>query len=292
MGAHGTIARAVTFQSSTRRKFARVKPVLPYSLTLPQQYQRWLYEDYVAYWHTLTITQKNVYRDAGLRFHRTAFQHFMSVMLSNLPDIIGLWHLDYVSGGLTPDSSRNANTGTVTGASLVDGLIARSFSFDGVNDVVSVPHSASLNITGDLSISLFIRPSDPGVLKYFFGKESSTCFMLLYRDQPPGDPNRFRFEYGGSGLYSTLNSLPPLTWTHILCTATVNSVMAIYINGSLNAILTTGVGSITPNALPLDLGGWPALGHWLNCRLDHVILYNRELSLADALRHSNRRFLL
>jgi len=73
--------------------------------------------------------------------------------------IAGYWELNEGSGAVAGDSSGYGNDGTIHGASWVnespDGTTA--LSFDGVNDYVSVPDDATLDVTTDLTIEAWVK---------------------------------------------------------------------------------------------------------------------------------------
>jgi len=64
----------------------------------------------------------------------------------------------WVDSTLAIDSSPNGNFGTIHGASWVDnGKFDKALCFDGVNDYVEVPHSASLDITVAITVEAWIK---------------------------------------------------------------------------------------------------------------------------------------
>ncbi|MBA7712379.1 hypothetical protein ES703_121353 [subsurface metagenome] len=153
LGATGTLAESITFTRRRKTNIVEKKPVPTYRRTLPQNYQRWDYEDGIFYWHALTDAQRQEWRSKATRYHMTGFAYFMRWYLLNLPDLLGRWHLDTVSAAQTPDSSKNTNTGTVFGASLTDGYIDHCLSFDGVDDFVKCG-SAFPHVKDEITIIL------------------------------------------------------------------------------------------------------------------------------------------
>lgn len=290
MDAHGSIGDALTFQSSTRRKFAREKPHLPYSLTLNQQYQRWLYEDYCAYWHTLTTTQKNVYRDGGHRFHRTAFQHFMSVMLATLPDILAMFRCDYISAGLVRDFSKYSNNGTVVGASIDDGLIDRALHYDGVNDRVNFGNPSHLLLVNDFTIESLIRwdvAQNVLVIPWGSGHDGVSGLVLQL------NVAALNTHYGIGGALQSLGwTIDPRDglWHHF-CFRKSSTLGAFnFLDGALDTSNAAHTGDI--DFLPA--WNW-YLGRGVAARYftgeqDHFIIWDRCLSDADILRHAGRRY--
>jgi hypothetical protein len=79
-----------------------------------------------------------------------------------------------ISAGLTAsfpfngnanDESGNGNNGVVYGAALTAdrfGNANSAYAFDGINDYMRIADSQSLNITGDLTISAWIRTGTTG----------------------------------------------------------------------------------------------------------------------------------
>ncbi|MEC3907499.1 LamG-like jellyroll fold domain-containing protein [Tamlana sp. 2201CG12-4] len=66
--------------------------------------------------------------------------------------------ISWWAGEDNANDSVGSNDGTpLNGVSYTSGVVNKAFLFDGVDDVVIVPNSASLNITGDLTIELWVR---------------------------------------------------------------------------------------------------------------------------------------
>jgi hypothetical protein len=80
---------------------------------------------------------------------------------------VAVWHFDEDPSGAAPqmrDRTTNANHGTAFGmsaANQVPGKIDGALGFDGTDDVVRVPNSASTNITGNtFTLSAWVYPVD------------------------------------------------------------------------------------------------------------------------------------
>jgi hypothetical protein len=101
----------------------------------------------------------------------TFYMYYGNVGASDAQDPTSVWdsnfmmvqHLEELSGTVT-DSSSHGNSGDYSGVARdATGKIDGAYGFDGVNDYVFVPHSASLNFgTGPFTISLWVKyPSNP-----------------------------------------------------------------------------------------------------------------------------------
>jgi LruC domain-containing protein len=77
---------------------------------------------------------------------------------------MGLWHIDDGSGNIVSDSSPYYNNGTIVKSpTWTNGKFDGALDFHGVgqwksdSDVVKVPHSSSLDITGNISIEAWVK---------------------------------------------------------------------------------------------------------------------------------------
>lgn len=292
MGAHGTIGGSVTYQGNDRIKIARKKPVLPYSLTLGQQYQRWLYEDYASLWHEQSQATKQEHREAGSRFHLTGYQHWMKAQLSALPDLSGLWYLDSLSGGLTPDISRNLNAGTVIGATQAQGVIAGAFSFDGVNDRIQAGNDPSLQVDYPLTIEAFVRldPAWAGYGGLFSRRDAASNVQFTMTDV-----RKLYFSFWTGGVEKAsgtgMTTFDTGTWYHVSVTYDGHNIH-LYVNGSLDRD-TPRAGHIDKTSTGTSLGAVTSGGFQSFFGLiDHLTVYSRALSEQTLINHSKRRFSL
>ncbi len=78
----------------------------------------------------------------------TYVANYSEVVCAPAANLVGAWGFDEAGGTTTADSSGKGNTGTISGATrTTTGKFGSALSFDGVNDIVSVPDSASLDLT-------------------------------------------------------------------------------------------------------------------------------------------------
>ena len=73
-------------------------------------------------------------------------------------NLVAHWKFDENTGTSAADSSGNSNTGTISGATWnSSGVEGSCLDFDGVFDYVSIVNSASLQISGDITISAWVN---------------------------------------------------------------------------------------------------------------------------------------
>ena len=81
----------------------------------------------------------------------------------------GVWHLGENPAGTAPqmkDSTSNTNhgssAGSMTAGDQVAGKVDGSLDYDGINDQVTVPYKANLDITGSITIEAWVKTSGNG----------------------------------------------------------------------------------------------------------------------------------
>jgi hypothetical protein len=70
--------------------------------------------------------------------------------------LAGAWLLDEGGDDTTGDSSGNGNDGEIFGAKWVDGKFGSALEFNGVDNIVVVPHSDTFNVDGQFSLGLWL----------------------------------------------------------------------------------------------------------------------------------------
>ena len=166
------------------------------------------------------------------------------------------------------------NNGTLeNGATFAAGMAGQSFSFDGTDDYLQVPDSASLDLTSQITIDAWINPAALGrrVVDKITAGASDGYLLDIW-------PGNVRFIVGNQGV----NGSTPLTsgaWTHIAATYD-GSQMRVYVNGVLDGSLTTNI-AIPVNSLPLRIGADQNGSNQFNGLIDEVEIFNRALSAAE-----------
>lgn len=219
---------------------------------------------------------------------RAAIQSDMNTPLSGAvpPTDTGL-KLSYAfgegSGGTTSDSSGNAHTGTISGATwTTSGKYGNALLFDGVNDFVSSPDANDLDFTTGMTLEAWVYPtstltSPAGIIV----KEH--CYFLyanLYNNLPQGG-----FSDGVVNFLATgTSTLAVNTWTHLAVTYD-NVSVTLYVNGAQVSSLAK-TGSIVTSSGQLRIGT-SSFNEPFPGRIDNVRLYNRALSPAEIITNMN-----
>jgi hypothetical protein len=199
--------------------------------------------------------------------------------------LVGYWSFDTDAR----DYSGEGNHGTNNGASILGSHLGSNYyQFDGGSDNVNVPNSASLQISGPMTVEAWINPASAqeccGISPCNAGimaKASSTLgwsWQLRYG----GDRGCYlglQVNTGSSGRWSTIGqTLAINTWHHVAFVYDGGKIMA-YLNGN-KVNESYGVSGISSSSAPLYIGdeGW---GNNFNGLIDEVKVFNRALSQTE-----------
>lgn len=290
LGATGTIADRLTFRKRDGITIAERTPVLKDARTLKQVYQRWLYQDYVAWWHDQTPAIKLLYEKNARPFHMTGFAYWMREKLSTLPDIAGAWHLDEGSGLTIKDFSRNSNNGTITGPTWVKGHFGNALRFDGNNDIVNCGTSPSLDLAQLFTIEAWLTINTLKAYSTVATKQNT----LRTDDTPPlifivHNDGRIAAAHDGIWVFSSNAGITAGIPYHIIWQLTAGSIH-FFVNGTPYG---SGAFSYTDDfAYDLILGSFHSKTptYDLAGDLDEFHIYSRALPQADILRHSQKTY--
>jgi hypothetical protein len=208
-----------------------------------------------------------------------------------LGELVGQWKLDETGGTKVVDSSGKGNNGTITGSpGWIAGVKDGAMEFHGLGaaggggDYITVPHSASLDIKGPISISLWIKPGadDPE------GKGTETAPMAkALSTASPSWSFQVRYGWGSPTPFMafTFNTTPRAwayvgqklvrdEWCHIACSFN-GATLTTYLNGLPTQ--STPMGPITSSPTPVLIGtdGWGC--DWIGA-IDDVRMYNNALT--------------
>ena len=188
---------------------------------------------------------------------------------------VAWYKMDECQGSVVHDSSPNRLDGTVTigasgsqtaigtcqtsGTAWGNGAVGKinsSLNFDGTNDYVSVPNTNSLNNTGPITISAWVKPTNYSTYRGITSKGSGNCTANCLFDIYLTPTNGFlRFiRANGSTYYEVTSSVgvPQGQWSHITVVDTGSSYV-MYLNGKQLPTSVTFGSYLTPTTNSVDM---------------------------------------
>lgn len=202
--------------------------------------------------------------------------------------LIGWWPFN----GNAIDESTNGHNGIVNGASLaLDRFlnINKAFSFDGINDIITVNHTPAFNFSNGQSLSFWMNitafPTSSTSESILFSKQvgsGSSALGFAISLSSNGYLN-YRIGNGQSGTNGGVlfNAVSLNQWYHVICQFQ-NGLMSVYFNGQLSQSVTlSSTVAVGTSIGPMIIGDdtWGA-SNALNFsgRMDDIAIFTRSLN--------------
>ncbi|PER28952.1 MULTISPECIES: LamG-like jellyroll fold domain-containing protein [Bacillus] len=201
-------------------------------------------------------------------------------------ELVAHWKFDEGSGTTVGDSSGNGNTGTlVNNPTWTDSGKGGALAFSG-GSRAEFNSSATLNKTGDESVSLWFKTSQPatGTTSIFRNSNRFTALQLV-----AGGQARAAHWPNDSSSYKALNfpwTYSDNKWHHYVASYDHLTGMKIYVDGNLVASNTTNLGPLPTVTNKIVLGATETGGEAYNGLLDDVRVYDLPLT-QDEVRQLN-----
>jgi hypothetical protein len=195
------------------------------------------------------------------------------------PNLIGWWKLDDGSGTTAIDSSGRGNNGTLrNGPVWVAGRIGSALDFDGTNDYVDCGNAAIFNITGQITLSLWVNTDTvtAGTHRSYLLK-GDTSYAL--KQGSPGNIEFFVYIGGWQAVTFPVDTSFNGVWHHLAGTYD-GSQIKLYVDGVLRDTKPYK-GAIATNAAIVSIGSDSGTRRYCDGRIDDVRIYNCALSMAD-----------
>ncbi|MEI2646886.1 MAG: PKD domain-containing protein [Candidatus Competibacter sp.] len=192
--------------------------------------------------------------------------------------LVAAYNFEEASGTTALDTSGQGNQGTISGSTRIAGKYGKALSFDGVDDLVTVNDSASLDLTTGMTLEAWVYPSTNEGWKPVIVKEIDSLYYL-YASTAFGNAPAMGAKIGSYPLLYGDTALPGNGWTHLAATYD-GTAERLYLNGTLVAQRSVS-GTMEISANPLRIGGSSHWGEYFSGRIDDVRIYNRALTLSE-----------
>jgi hypothetical protein len=190
------------------------------------------------------------------------------------------------------DSSSKGNNGTAqsnpSSSMHTNGVIDGALSFNGSNDYINCGNNSSLNLTGSVSISAWVKFNSLPNYQTIIAKRGAltdTASNYAVRTGALANKNQLEFYYHNGQqwqVYTTSNAnLTTGQWYHVVVTYTFGSGTNIkcYLNNNLLSgrwTLGNGNSPVQTNTKPVTIGGLTN-GERLNGAIDNLMIFDRTL---------------
>ncbi len=212
--------------------------------------------------------------------------------------IIDTWNFDE-SSGQTISSSNGSNNGilgfnnTVESfdpARLAIGKFGAALSFDGVDDIATIPLTTSTQNLSSFTYSAWIKPNSLGEASYgrIVSRESSAKFDDFYFLVNPGNTLCASVTNSAGTTFISVSATSAISlnsWNHVAVTYDDKGdrQLHLFVNGVETAYQSqnplTGTLKFTTN--PIVIGNAPSLDRTFDGAIDDLRLYSRALSAAE-----------
>lgn len=165
------------------------------------------------------------------------------------------------------------------GITFAPGKVGQAFSFDGIDDYVSVPHSDDFNPTGPFSVELWIKALPSMLGGYFLvidkshGGADSTGWVIQ------GDPTG-RLVFGFPYAFAQGTAVVADDQWHHVAGVYTGTQMELYIDGALHASEPL-LGLPPTNSRDVMIGRWHGGGRHFGGLIDGPAYYNRALTAVE-----------
>jgi hypothetical protein len=196
--------------------------------------------------------------------------------------LVGHWKFNEGEGTTAYDSTGEGNDGTIYGASWATGILGSALAFDGSNDYVDCGNAACLDISGEKTISIWLKISEWTSHKAPWSKYLDGTHRVLFQTWPD-QTIQFWIVDTTPQVQIPTDIINIDEWTLVVVTIDeANQVAKIYQNG---VYINQDTSFTLPDISAADfiIGSSGADGRYFNGAIDDVRIYNYALSDAEVL---------
>jgi hypothetical protein len=205
-----------------------------------------------------------------------------AAILDPHPGLAGWWSFNEGTGTLASDNSGNGNTGTINGATWVDGKYGKAMSFNGVSNYVDIGDTLDPQLS-DFTVMSWIKTATGSsriidkmdwvsTWRGFFVALDSSGHLV----GGVGDGSTYKSVVGNTVLTDNL-------WHCVAVVFDRSANAQIFVDGlpketiSISALVASNIN----NAAKMRAGSTPYGGNYFNGVIDEVRMYNRALSATE-----------
>ena len=188
--------------------------------------------------------------------------------------LVSVWHFDENTGTTAFDEGMNDNDGTIV-AKWGDGVVnTPALNYTAAN-FTNVSNSASLNLSDELTLSVWFNSFNLSGANYLLDKRNAGC--AGYGFYITGG-NKLVLYNGIASAYSDTITLSNGSWYHVAVTVNSTNATQFYVNGKHNGTANTNISKCVAS---LIFGNRHTLNYPLDGVLDEVMIFNTSLSASE-----------
>lgn len=193
----------------------------------------------------------------------------------------------YPFNGNANDISGNGNNGTVNGATLTTdrfGNSNSSYSFNGINSIITINNTLANFGTSDFTIAGWINLSNYiSGTSCIFAKRNVGVYSNLIEFQSNSWKIGGEIDESNSSNYSVVysTSLVSLNAWYFGTFVRQGNLIKMYFNSTLEATTTTPIIQNINNSAVASIGDWGAGVTYFNGKIDDIRIYNRALTQSE-----------
>ncbi|MGZ4414023.1 MAG: LamG-like jellyroll fold domain-containing protein, partial [Gaiellaceae bacterium] len=192
------------------------------------------------------------------------------------PAPVAAYAFDEGSGTTVSDLSGNGNNGTLANTSwATTGKYGGALSFNGTSSRVTIPDSASLHLSGAMTLEAWVKPTTvSSAWRDVIEKGNDDYYLMGTSDHSgvPGGGGTIGVTYGTTTLTSN-------TWTHLAVTYDKTTI-SLYVNGTQVSTLAD-TANLATSTDALTIGSDPFYGQYFSGLIDDLRIYNSALTQAQ-----------
>ncbi|MBM3238854.1 LamG domain-containing protein [Candidatus Poribacteria bacterium] len=197
--------------------------------------------------------------------------------------LISYWSLDKgdIDGKTVKDVWGKKNDGTMKGTKSVKGKIGDALEFNGVDDVVNIPGTDSLNFSGkkQFSVAAWVYRQGPSggiCCGSIIAQRDVNAWALRYDNRDVGAEVEFIICPGWVGDGGDFGvPLPEKEW-HYITGVLTGAKTLIYLDGELKDEIAFAAGAVSGAGTATTIGG--ASDGYFKGIIDEALIYDRALS--------------
>ena len=201
---------------------------------------------------------------------------------------VAAYSFDETSRTTVTDTSGRNNMGTIAGGAVRTTTTAKyggAITFDGVNDMITVPDANSLDLTNGMTLEAWVRPTASGNYRTAIIKETTAnlAYALYSNSTAFGSSSAQRPSawISSNGIGGTA-ALPLNAWAHLASTYD-GVTWRFYLNG-VQVAQQAFTGAIPVSTGALRIGGNNIWGEWFAGQMDEIRVYPRALAPLEVVR--------